>query len=284
MGNVNDSTSKSSEILTESLLKPETYIIPNSVRQPMVYKDQDVVKKIILATRGNLEGMVTTQTLNAHEQLCIQRTLERSRYRGKGFLCKFCDVSVLGYTIQKFIGEGVTGMVYEAVHQESGKIVVIKFIPLETEGKHSICFSVAPNVYRNEVRLNVFLSKQKLVPYVYGTGMTQGIYTHFKDVRRQKRTINIGYIVSEKWDLTLREYMLNYPQQFEANEGLIDEMIRKVGQQYLDFGLYHEDLHSRNIVLKVNANGDPADLVFIDVADVKDISLDNMVSFAKEPI
>lgn len=79
------------------------------------------------------------------------------------------------------------------------------------------------------------------------------------------KLIPLGFIIQEKWDITLGDYYKNYGEKLPQN--LITEIKRKVKLLH-QHGIVHADIDPRNIVLRIqhlpDGNVKPIDIALID--------------------
>lgn len=201
-------------------------------------------------------------------------------------LCKICFTGACfdKYQIQEELGSGSGGVVYSVYNKEDKKIYAAKLIPLlpgiekqrsalsldsKTDTKiSSTCATVTQSAFDREVKMSSILSKAKLAP-VLRDYFICSIRVSNKSIQSTSEIRKLGIIISDKWDISLREYINSHPSEYKDNREMISLGIESLIDNYIKAGLYHGDLHRGNVVLKLNSRDEPDELTFIDFEEVK---------------
>lgn len=196
------------------------------------------------------------------QKTCLRRPImfEHEKQRE----CLYCLNGEFGdFTIGPFVGAGYSGTVYQVRHNPTRALYVAKFLALEeTDAKtSSICVNTARNEFEKEWKKAANLGELGLAPTVFYVTELPSVLDADPNT---KQAVRLGVIISEKWDLSLREYIDQHPAKFKANEEKIDALILALAQNYIKHDLYHADVHARNIVLKLDAEFNVQNLTFID--------------------
>lgn len=110
-----------------------------------------------------------------------------------------------------------------------------------------------------ETSIYTHMAALRLAPNVYDIGICENLnYTDpSTDVAR------VGYILTDAWDMTLKEYIKKYPELDLLNDNsFLSKLLAKC--DILKKWIVVHDLHLGNIVLKVTTMSKIADIAFID--------------------
>jgi serine/threonine protein kinase len=119
----------------------------------------------------------------------------------------------------------------------------------------------------NEIKITKLASDNdispKLIKYFDYSGYSE--YTINMGEKKVSKS-HFFFIVSEKYDITLKEYIKSKSRK---NIDRIIKMLKKQIIKLHEFGIVHNDLHTGNVMLKLNDKGDIIRLVLIDFGQAK---------------
>ena len=172
--------------------------------------------------------------------------------------------------IKEWIANGRYGSVF-LVCVEHVCEYVLKMIPLnvyipteecdisQSENElENICFKYSEDDFLHETDLTIKFGEAKIGPKVKVFGFCNDV------VNKYQGKIKVGYIVQEKYDFTLNQYISKHPKEFIENYGYIRSVLIEKAKLMDNMGHFNEDVHQENIMLKVDENGEIKDVVFID--------------------
>lgn len=170
-----------------------------------------------------------------------------------------------GYPLTKFLGMGESGTVYLTCVKHKCRYA-IKIVPLNHPiprsdcgpRKRKKCPRETLAKFKKEVAFIRKMSKANVGPKYIDTGVTTG-------VRRDslKKTMKAAWVVSEAWGSDLEDYFTKHAVALDKQKAKVIKMIKNLALKVLKEGLFLDDLHSGNIVVKVE-NTNIVDLRFID--------------------
>lgn len=157
-----------------------------------------------------------------------------------------------GLTIDKYLSQGRTSVVYSTTDNR-----VIKFIPL--------------GIFNDEKSIIKEIENTKKV-------IKLALFEGPLETRRCKSKVTIGneiintdtiLMVLPRWDLDFDTYKQKGKID-QKNKEIIFKLFNELAAKYIKYGLYLRDLHEKNIVLKLDLEGNVKDLTFIDFNDLVD--------------
>ena len=173
--------------------------------------------------------------------------------------------------IQKIIGSGVQGTVYEACENGSqgdkcDKIIkVTPLIPTE-EGyiesfyKPGISYDYKRRKFEKEVKITQLASDLGVSPKIYNGFICSDIVS---SNRSSEEKLHLGFIIMDRWDMTLLDYIQNFGKLLPQN--LHDKLIGLLKKLH-DAGVYHGDMHLENVILKVKRDDATNEPIPVDIA------------------
>lgn len=195
------------------------------------------------------------------------------------------------YVIDKIIDEGAFGSVYR-VHtyvSKELKYYAAKFVPLYTK-PNILCSSMSLKRFEDEVKYTIEMSKLGLSPkFIESFVIDSKLVNDIKEVPEKYHSliqrggyyIKIGVIISELWDMALYMYKYKYPIKYSENKDLIEKLFTKMVDKYLDNKMVHHDMHSANIMLKLDKDNNVLDMISIDFANVRPINSKDEIDKAR---
>ncbi len=150
------------------------------------------------------------------------------------------------FIVKQELGEGKYATIYEACMNETCPYV-LKIMSLKTP--------VSKDYFKDECKLSKLFGQLKIGPAVYNcwTCDNQGL--------------NLGFIHMDRLDITLGDYAKKYPTKFRLYQNEVKKELVKKIKLMINQGWVHNDLHSENIMLKLNKS-DIVDVFIIDFGDV----------------
>ena len=158
--------------------------------------------------------------------------------------------------IREWIANGKYGSVFLACVEHECKYI-LKMIPLnvhipteecdisQPDNLDTICIKYSENDFMHETNLSIKFGQSNIGPKVKMIGFCEDVENKYQG------KIKVGYMVQEKYDMTLKEYISKYPNDFNNGFGFIsNELIRKA-KQIDEMGYFNEDIHEENIMLKI---------------------------------
>ena len=168
-------------------------------------------------------------------------------------------------TIQKMIGSGLQGTVYEACeNMKCDKILkVTPLIPkeekyIELTYVPGISYDVKRKKFEKEVQITQLASDLHISPKVYNAFICSDVL----ESGSSESKFNLGFIVMDRWDMTLFDYIETVGKLLHQN--LYDKLIGLLGKLH-EAGVYHGDMHLENVILRV-VRGDMGEPIPVDVA------------------
>lgn len=138
---------------------------------------------------------------------------------------KFCkkkeDVCLRGYEIRKLLGKGSYGKVFHTCKPKDNCIYAMKVVELNEEEDI--------NDFRKEVSIASKMSRLEITPKVYGAWFCK----------------NKGYIVTEKYDVTLKTHL----EYHDLSKNLINRL-ENILEKMHNAGIVHGDLSLDNVMIK----------------------------------
>ena len=202
------------------------------------------------------------------------------------------DDCLTNIPIKQWIANGKYGTVFLACMEHECKYI-LKMIPLnvdipteECDISHpddvgNICIKYTEGDFMHETDLSIKFGEANIGPKVKMIGFCEDVENKYQG------KIKVGYMVQEKYDMTLKEYILNNPIECINNFHYITNELTNKAIQMDEMGYFNEDIHEENIMLKVEGN-EIKDIVFIDFGIVgkyledtneRDMTLNNTKDF-----
>jgi serine/threonine protein kinase len=162
------------------------------------------------------------------------------------------------YKLGKKMGEGSYGTVYEST------IYIVKIMPLEHED-YDLCGMTKIKDFEKEVKLTSYMSEMKLGPTFIESMNCEALATNKKG---ETKDIPIGIIVQEKWDLSLEDYIHEFPELFTLHKKQIKSLVKGIIEDYLDVDITHMDAKPQNTVVKLCKHNVVKEVTFIDFGSI----------------
>lgn len=179
------------------------------------------------------------------------------------------DNCIENMPINKWIGNGKYGSVF-LVCLEHQCEYVLKMIPLNVyiptedcdislteEEMKDVCLKYSDDDFIRETEMSIMFGDVNIGPKVKVFGICNEVENKYQG------KIRVGYIVQEKYDLTLHEFIASDPIGFINSFLFIQHLLIKKAKMIDEMGYFNEDVHQENIMLKIN-DGEIKDVVFID--------------------
>jgi hypothetical protein len=97
----------------------------------------------------------------------------------------------------------------------------------------------------------------------------------FLGVFAKNQVIKVGFIVSDRMQITVEDYRLKYKTAFQKYEGKIHDMFVAVYQKLMKIGYQDFDIHSANLMLNIdNTTHAPLELRIIDFGETRPLVLE----------
>lgn len=181
------------------------------------------------------------------------------------------DLCVKNIIIKNYLAHGAFGMVYSIKYDN--KECVLKIIPIRNE---DVSDEEDPKVdplksttkfknFKKEIDLLKKLNKKNLIPKLYNYGICHVDY-YYKNA--SKKLLKVGYIISEKYDITMRDYIKEMIEdsviKINRNKTKKHDVLTNCFKKILkiektintdlisacEIGILNEDVHSSNIMIK----------------------------------
>ena len=111
--------------------------------------------------------------------------------------------------------------------------------------------------FKNEAEINKIASDLGVSPKFYNAFICSNVLP----IPETFLLIDLGFIVTDKWDIILSDYFEKYNKSLpEHIINLMKEKLRKLHSARIA----HRDLHEGNIILKLDKQNNPIDIAFID--------------------
>lgn len=168
-----------------------------------------------------------------------------------------------GWPIHEVLGQGGMGSVFITCNRHKDCNYVLKLVPLNVVVELNLWFGnvkQTERAFRKEWCLAKKLASEDIAPKYVDGGVVSGYRYGLLS-----SAVDIGWIVTEKWDIDLLRYKARYPDLFATHRGFIlDQVVTKICKLIsLDISL--PDIESRNIVLNLDkSTRAPKALAFID--------------------
>lgn len=107
------------------------------------------------------------------------------------------------------------------------------------------------------------LAEKNISPAVYSRFFCKGFHKISDESSWEE--VNIFIIVMDKFDMSLTTYYKKYNKTWENVKDIVSDVIRKMNA----LGVEHNDLYSRNVLVKVDNLGNIYDVKIIDYEDAK---------------
>ncbi len=117
--------------------------------------------------------------------------------------------------------------------------------------------------FEHEIRMNKIASDLGVAPKMHEAFICKDVLP----IPDSNSLISLGFISSDKWDITLDQYYKKYQTPVPKN---IIELIGSKVNLLNDNGIIHDDIHAGNIVLNLDQNNIPTDISLIDFGLSKD--------------
>jgi hypothetical protein len=180
--------------------------------------------------------------------------------------------------VSNHISNGTYGTVYSCIY--NGEQRVIKFIPLDIITSNSDCriedgensdddddedysYVSTPN-FLEEVKYSKQFSDLSICPKVFDTGIV-------KANNKIQGSLDVGYIIMEKFDCTLCDYAYSIGFKNDENIKYIMSILEEKAQKLDKTGLLNYDMHARNVVIKFREK-EVIDAAFIDFGGVFELT------------
>lgn len=164
-----------------------------------------------------------------------------------------------GWRIGDVLGAGAWGSVHVGCKQHSC-MYAIKFVILD----HRITFQgreavISRAVFLKEIQDTELLGRLGVGPELFGYGMTGDVHSSISD-----RPEEVGYIVTERFMMTLQALKRDHPIIFERAKDSIIVAILKGVLIAEEHHISLNDIHADNIVVNVDDDGQISKLRLID--------------------
>lgn len=205
----------------------------------------------------NRLGFVTIGDSNVQKlQLPLQTPQQKSSF--SWYLPADCQKKFGNLQIKGLLGSGKYGSIYEAC-EESVCQKIVKVVDIKTPHTYE-------DKFQNEAKLNKMASDLGVSPKFYTAFTCSNVPT------KPGQTEDFGFIITEKWDMSLKQYFETYKKEIPGN---LVTLIKQKLEKLIQNKIYHHDMHEGNIVLKLNKTTHaPIDIGFIDFGqalyDIKD--------------
>ena len=162
------------------------------------------------------------------------------------------------FPVKQWIADGMSGSVFVTCIKHDCKYV-IKLVPLDVyiptddcDIEHPVegdCLGVSRKAFETEVEFTKKFSDLYAGPKMVAAGICDNVYNKYQP------ELSVGFIVQEKWDLSLEDYLQQYPDDFQNNFQTIERLLLAKAKKIDKTGYCHIDLHSGNILLRLDSRG-----------------------------
>jgi len=178
-------------------------------------------------------------------------------------IVKINEKCLKGIEIKDFLGEGTTASVYKIIDKNlnENKEYVVKIVNLDASkddynnDKYQEIIKEKYINFNQEAEISSLISTINIGPKIYK-------YWTCND-------INIGIIITEKWDSNLREFSDSYEYKERVsilcNKNTLDKLKNKINQIH-KLGYIHYDIKPENILIKLDSK-DHKSIIDITITD-----------------
>ena len=220
--------------------------------------------------------------------MAFQKPQSLDRSIANWYVPQNCFKNLRGEHIKSKISAGAFGTIYDLcddnnICQKIAKVVPLSVMPsnemaaidsymhgFETAQRYSEQIKLKRSDEEEYNPVTVFNNEVETTQIASDLGVAPKLFNSFicPDVLRFPEggnLIPLGFIIQEKWDITLGDYYKTYEEKIPPN--LITELKRKVKLLH-QHGIVHADIHPGNVVLKIiqlpDGNIKPIDIALID--------------------
>lgn len=162
------------------------------------------------------------------------------------------------YELSEFFGSGITSSVF-TIKTFDNKEWVLRMTPLEVPiagpdcdleiAEPDECVIITKDKFIEQAQITQKLGDAGIAPYVLDWWLCEDERTHNK----YQKHLDLGFIVSEKYDMSLRYFIDHYPQSYVTQyEEIVNQLDTIVNRMLDNFKLCHGDLHTDNIIVKIS--------------------------------
>lgn len=183
-------------------------------------------------------------------------------------IIKINESCLKGIEIKDFLGNGTTASVYKIIDKNLDKTIdyVVKLINLDAskdDYNSNNYKEIIKEKYINfnkEAEISLLFSSFNIGPKIYKYWICNDI--------------NIGVIITEKWDTTLREFTDGYEYKKRVsilcNKLLVDKLNNQINEIH-KLGYIHYDIKPENILIKLDNKNEIIDITITDFGLTKSI-------------
>ena len=135
---------------------------------------------------------------------------------------------------------------------------------LDEPETHDNCQQSTVGDFNKEVKYAVMASELDIGPKVYSSWICDNVESPLHEQLTKKKEIKMGFILMEKMQYTLNEYIYKFRKLFKKNIGTILIMYKNLVEKMLNGNILNMDLNLNNIMLDINDENIPIKLRIID--------------------
>jgi hypothetical protein len=178
----------------------------------------------------------------------------------------------IDFPIGEHVADGSSGSVFTTcvTHDCS---YVIKLVPIDVfiptfdchlDDPETLrdCMDVTRHQFQKEIEMTKMFSDANVGPKLIAAGICDSAVDN-----EYQNNVTIGFIVQEKWDTSLKEYIQDFKREFMSDRDQIKELILKKARMLDQMGYRHIDLHEGNILVRLQGNK-IYDIVLADFGDI----------------
>jgi len=196
-----------------------------------------------------------------------------------------CLTHNIEYELDKFVGSGIVSSVWGL----KGNKLVIRIVPLDVtiigpdcsvddflDGSLENCPIMSTDEFINNTKTAEILGKNSIGPKV----IDWWICNNDKIMNEVQGQIALGFVVSERYDMSLEQYESSYPDKFIEYKFDIHKAIKRLMIKLFNkFKMCHGDLHEGNVLVNIDPNNfnvkkirltDFDTMIFCDLSQLKD--------------
>ena len=192
------------------------------------------------------------------------------------------------FPIKELVGEGRFGSVFVTCIAHNCNYIV-KLVPLHvfipttncdlSRQKTSECESVSKVVFEQEIKFSKLFSDLDIGPKFLVGGICDGIANKYQDY---PKGFSVGFIVQEKWDMSLEDYAYQFPDKTVENYDIIEKILLTKAHKFDEYGHFHWDLHAGNVLLRLDKENNVVDLTPTDFGFMEKGDADNTTTKTAE--